>query len=557
VLDDFIRRAFAPTVLDVVMGAACVLLVLEATRRTVGLILPLVCLGFVAYAYYGGYIPIGMRLGHRGYDLDRIIAALYMGTEGIYGVPLDVAATYIVLFTIYGAVLDYSGASKFFVDLSFAAFRRSRSAPGRTVTLAGFLLGTVSGSGTATAVSLGSVTWPILRRAGYPPEQAGGVLAAAGIGAILSPPTLGAAAFIIAEYLNVSYLRVLLFATVPTLLYYLGILLAIEFDARRFGTRAVTVEAPPLGRLLLRYGYHFSSLVAIVVFMALDYSPFRAVVYATILAFALSMLDPAHRLTPVRTAKALSQGALGVLPVAATTAAAGVIVAMVTLTGLGLKASSLIVDASGGELAVTAILAAIAVLLLGLAVPVTASFIIAAVIIGPALQTLGVPVEATYMFIFYFAVLSEVTPPTALAAVAASAVTGGNAFRTMMHTWKYTLPAFLVPFAFVLAPAGRALLGQGPLVEVVAWTAVSALAVLALAVVTGGWFAGPARVPERVVCGAAAVVLLYLHPVAAATGTALLAAGLGLHLITRRRGRTTANEAPAVRPSSLTTGEHP
>jgi TRAP transporter 4TM/12TM fusion protein len=520
------------------MGGLCVLLVLEATRRTIGPILPGICLAFVGYAYWGGYIPFDWTVGHRGYDLDRIIVHLYMGSEGIFGVPLDVAATYIVLFTIYGAVLDHSGAGRFFVDISFAAFRRSRSAPGRTVTLAGFLLGTVSGSGTATAVSLGSVAWPILKRAGYPRDQAGGVLAAAGIGAILSPPTLGAAAFIIAEYLNVSYLRVLLFATVPTLLYYLGIVLAIEADARRHGTVPVDVDAHPPRRLLLRYGYHFSSLVAIVVLMAMGFSPFRAVVYATVLAFALSFLDRANRLTPRRAAAALSAGTTGVLPVAATTAAAGVIVAVVTLTGLGLKASSLIVAVAGGSLAATALVSAVAVLLLGLAVPVTASFIIAAVIIGPALQTVGVGPEATYMFIFYFAVLSEVTPPTALAAVASAAVTGGNAFRTMMQTWKYTLPAFLVPFAFVLAPGGTALLGLAPWPRVLAATAVAALAVAALAVVTGRWITGPARWPERAVALVAAVLLLYLQPVTAAAGIAALVAAVGLHLF--RRGRRPA-----------------
>jgi TRAP transporter 4TM/12TM fusion protein len=532
--DLFIRRTFEPTTLDLAMGAACLVLVLEATRRTVGPILPAVCLGFLGYAYYGGYIPLSWEIGHRGYNADRIITHLYMGTEGIFGVPLDVAATYIILFTIYGAVLDYSGAGKFFVDISFAAFRRSATAPGRTVTLAGFLLGTVSGSGTATAVSVGSVAWPILRRAGYPREHAGGVLAAAGIGAILSPPTLGAAAFIIAEYLNVSYLRVLLFATVPTLLYYLGIVLAIEMDARRFGTQPVEVRSDRPGRLLARYGYHFSSLIAIVVLMALDVSPFRAVVYATILAFGLSFLDSEHRLGPRRAARALATGTTGVLPIAATTAAAGVIVGVVTLTGLGLKASSLIVDLAGGSLAGTAVVAAAAVLLLGLAVPVTASFIIAAVIIGPALQNLGVGPEATYMFIFYYAVLSEVTPPTALAAVAAAAVTGGNAFKTMMMTWKYTLPAFLVPFAFVLAPAGRALLGLGPIGTVLAATAVSAAAVAALAVVTGRWLIGPARWPERVLCAVAAVLLLYLEPATVGAGLAVLVFAVGVHVAQRR-----------------------
>lgn len=535
VFDDFIRRAFAPTVLDVVVGAAISLLVLEACRRTVGWILPAVCAGFLAYAYYGGYLPFDWAVGHRGYDVDRIVASLVMGTDGVYGVPLDVAATYIILFTVYGTVLDRSGAGRFFVDVSLAAFRRSRSAPGRTVALAGFLLGTVSGSGVATTVSVGSVAWPILRGAGYPREQGGGVLAAAGIGAILSPPTLGAAAFVIAEYLRVSYLTVLVYALIPTILYYLGVFLAIEIDARRYGTRPAGADAPRLWPLMRRFGYHFSSLFVIVVLMALGQSPFRAVVYATLLALALSFLDPGRRLTPRRAAEALAAGTTGVLPVAVTCAAAGMIVAVVTLTGLGLKASSLIVGASGGILAVTALLCALAVLVLGLAVPVTASFVIAAVVIGPALTGLGAGPAEAYMFIFYYAVLSEVSPPTALSALAASAITGGNAHRTMMATWKYTLPAFLVPFAFVLTPTGSALLAQGPMGEILFATGVSALAVAALAATTGGWLFGPARPAERVLCGMAAVLLLFLSPIPALAGAGLLALAVALHLVTRAR----------------------
>ena len=204
---------------------------------------------FLAYGYYGGLLPQGWAIAHAGLDFDQIVDALYNSGSGFFGTPLDVAATYIVLFTIYGAVLELSGGARFFVDLSVAAFRRSRSAAGRTAVASGFLLGTVSGSGTATAVSVGAVTWPIMRRAGYTPERAGGVLAAAGVGALLSPPTLGAAAFIVAEYLEVSYLTVLGWAMIPTVLYYLGILLAVEIDARRFGMRAgesrrrVAVEA--------------------------------------------------------------------------------------------------------------------------------------------------------------------------------------------------------------------------------------------------------------------------------------------------------------------------
>ena len=531
VFDEFVRRAARPEALDLVLGAVTILLVLEATRRTVGWILPAFCIAFLAYAYLGALIPSWTNVGHVGYGPNRIIGQTYMGLEGLFGVPLDVAATYIVLFTIYGAVLEYSGAGKYFIDVSFAAFGNSRTGPGRTTSLAGFLLGTVSGSGVATTVTLGSVTWPILRRSGYPREEGGGLLAASGIGAILSPPTLGAAAFIIAEFLGVSYLVVLLYALIPSLLYYLGIILAIEFDARRFRTQGVEVETPPLGYLLWRYGYHFSSLFLIVILMAMGLTPFRAVFYATIVAFLLSFLSREHRMGPRRLWDALAAGARGVLPVAATCAAAGIIVAIVTLTGLGLKLSSIIIALAGGSLLFAALYSAIAILVLGLAVPVTASFIIAAVIIAPTFTELGVPQFAAYMFIFYYAVLSEVSPPTALSAFAAAAITGGQAFKTMMLTWKYTLPAFLVPFAFVLSPNGQGLLLEGSPLQIALTFLASALAVGALAIATGAWLFGPARVPERVLCAVAGLLLLYLEPFWAGVGVAVLAAGIVVHFV--------------------------
>jgi TRAP transporter 4TM/12TM fusion protein len=542
--EEFIRHAVRPTGTDLALGILVVLLVLEAARRTVGWILPAVCVGFVAYAFWGDLIPAGYLLGHRGYDLERLIGQTFIGTEGIFGVPTAVAASYIVLFTIYGAVLEYSGVGKYFIDVSFAAFGTSRTAPGRTVTLAGFLLGTVSGSGVATTVTLGSVAWPILRRAGYPREEGGGVLAAAGIGAILSPPTLGAAAFIIAEFLGVSYLEVLVFATIPTVLYYLGIVLAIEIDSRRFETSAPRVDVPPLGHLLLRFGYHFSSLFLIVVLMALGLSPFMAVTGAIAVAFVQSWFHRDTRLTPRKTWEALAAGAMGILPVAATCAAAGIIVAVVTLTGLGIKASSIIVFVAGNNLFATALLSAVAVLVLGLAVPVTASFIIAAVIIGPALTSLGVQPFAAYMFIFYYAVLSEVSPPTALSAVAASAITGGDTFRTMMRTWKYTLPAFLVPFAFVLSPRGEGLMMQAAIFSVLIAVGASVLAVCALAIATGGWIVGPAGPVERAIAAVAAIALLYLEPLSILVGVIALAAALALHLA--RRKRTVSEETQAT-----------
>lgn len=531
--DSFFRRAVVPTDLDIVMGTLAILLVLEAARRTVGLLVPLVVVGFLAYAYFGPYFPGPFATSSFGWE--RLVGHNMMGTQGVFGVPMEVAATYIILFTFYGAVLTASGATRFFIDLSFSAFGQSGAGPGRTVTLAGFLLGTVSGSGVATTVTLGGVAWPLLRRAGYPQEHGGAVLAAAGIGAILSPPTLGAAAFIIAELLNVSYLQVLIWATIPTLLYYLGIILAVEMDARRYRTHAIDMEVRPPGALLLRFGYHFSSLVAIVVFMALGLTPFRAVVYATVLAFGLSFLERGAWMTPRRIGEALATGATGALSVIPVMAVAGIIVGVMTLTGLGLKLAGIIVALAGGSLALTAIYSAVSVVLLGLAVPVTASFIISWVIIGPALQNVGVPGYAAAMFIFYYAVLSEVSPPTALSPFAASAITGGRAVPTMWLTWKYTLPAFLVPFVVVLSPQGVGLLLEGGIGTVVVAALASAAAVGALAVVTGAWLSGPAGWPERVLFAVAAVALLVMAPLSLGIGVVAALAGIGVHLIRLRR----------------------
>jgi TRAP transporter 4TM/12TM fusion protein len=529
----FVYRAADPLTIDVVLGAVTIFLVLEATRRTVGWILPATSAAFLIYAWAG---PVFDRIGltlisHRGYEPDRLIGTLYMTLEGIFGVPLDVAATYIILFTIYGAVLEQSGAGRFFIDWSMAATGRSHSgaAPGRTVTVAGFLLGTVSGSGVATTVMLGSVAWPLLRNAGYRPEVGGAMLSAAGIGALISPPTLGAAAFLIAEFLKISYLQVLVMATIPTLLYYLSILLMIEADSRRLGTRGYTAPSDSVADLTWRYGYHFTSLVAIAAFMIAGMSAFRAVFWATVLAVALSFIRRETALTPRRLTRALESGATGVLGVCATTATAGIIVGVVTLTGLGLKVSGIIVAMAGGHLFLTVLYSAVAVWMLGLAVPVTASYIIAAVMVAPALVQSGVPEIAAHMFIFYYAVLSEVSPPTALSPFAAAALTGGNPFETMMLTWKYTLPAFLVPFVFTLTPDGLGILMRGSVTEIATVTLTAAIGVGALAAGLGGWIRRPASRLERACLVAAGILLCYAGKWTDLAGLAVTATVLFLH----------------------------
>jgi len=529
----FWYRAATPTGGDLLAGVLALLVVIEATRRMTGWALPIVTVVFLIYAVAGPWlVVVGLTdVAHRGYDLSRLIGSLYMSLEGIYGVPLDVAVTYITLFSLYGAVLEASGAGTFFLkwSLSLAGGARSAASTGRSVSLAGFLLGTVSGSGVATTVTLGSMAWPLLKRAGFAPNTAGAMLAASGIGAILSPPTLGAAAFLIAEYLRISYLQVLVMATIPTVLYYASITLMIEGDAGRIGNiesesgnrrlaigesgnpqsesgnPPSSIPHPPSS---ISHYLHFSSLVLVAALMALGFTPFRAVFWAIVAAVAVSVLVR-QPLGPRRLAGAFTAGGSDALSVLSTTAVAGIIVGIVTLTGLGLKAAGLIVAMAGGSLMLTVFWSAIAVWILGLAVPVTASYIIAAVMVVPALTSVGVAPVAAHMFVFYYAVLSEVSPPTALAPFAAAALTGGQPFRTMMLTWKYSLPAFLVPIAFTLDPRGIGLLLQGSWVDVVVGfvTALAGTGALAAAL-TGAWgFRSRTSRTLMVVAG-----LLLFHP---------------------------------------------
>ncbi len=537
--DDFTDRSTIPSNVDMVFGVILTLLVLEAARRGTGWIMPFVCVLFVAYAMLGPYL--GQPWTHRGYGISRLVGHMYMTLEGIFGVPVDVSSSLIILFTIYGAFLQFSGAGKFFIDFSFAAMGGKPTGAGRTIVLSSFLLGGPSGSGVATTVTLGTVAYPMLAKAGYGKDAAGGLLAAGGLGAIISPPVLGAAAFLIAEFLKISYLDVILMATIPTCLYYFALFLMVELDARKFGMKLVPFDkTETLWNLTRKFGFHFLSLVAIIFFMLLGFSPVAAVFWATAVAFVTSALHPdcalmswrqmvlfcivvvtacliysavkggfhpdaltwavpagalalvaaafirpRLRVWPEKLVTALEVGSVGVLNVAATCAAAGIIVGVVTLTGLGLKFSAIVINyadsltqgtmgllsAVGVEatkalvhdvkLLYTAIFTSLIVWIVGLAVPVTASYIICAVIAAPALITLGVPDFAAHMFIFYYAVLSEVSPPTALSPFAAAAITGGDPYKTTLQAWKYTMPAFLVPFMFVLDPLGLNLLLQG------------------------------------------------------------------------------------------------
>jgi TRAP transporter 4TM/12TM fusion protein len=480
--DDLQDRIIFPEPMDIVVGWLLIALVLEATRRATGWIMPVVAIAFMLYAFFGNHLPAPWT--HRGYDAERLIPHLTITLEGIFGTAVDVSATLIILFTIYGAILGATGAGKYFVDFSFAATGGKPTSAGRTVVLSAFLLGGPSGSGVATTVTIGTVAWPMMRKVGYPAHDAGGLLAAGGLGAIISPPIMGAAAFLIAEYLKISYLDVLVMAIVPTVLYYAALLFMVELDQRRIRNQPGFVEPPPMavervGAMFRRGWYHFTSLVAIIAFMAMGYSATLSVLYAMGLAVALSFLSREHALWPGRLVRTLANGSEQAIGIAATCACAGIIVGCITLTGLGLRFSDIAIQAAGGSLVITALYTALIVWVVGLAVPVTASYIICAVVAAPALIKLGVPDYAAHMFVFYYAVLSEVSPPTALSPFAAAAITGAGPYRTTLMAWKYTLPAFALPFVFVTDPDGVGLLLS--LKEGMDWTDVAVQIALATA----------------------------------------------------------------------------
>ncbi len=510
--DDFLDRSVSPDGMDIVVGAVLIAVILEATRRTTGMIMPILCGLFWLYAAFGASLPSPWT--HKGYDFERLVSELYMTLNGIFGNAVEVSATLIILFTIFGAILQSSGAGKFFIDFSMRAMGGKSNSAGRSVVMASFLLGGPSGSGVATTVTLGAVAWPLMSRAGYGKTAAGGLLAAGGLGAILSPPVLGAAAFLIAEYLKISYLEVVRMATVPTLLYYLGLFAMTEIDARIYKLRIVDMGvSESLWTQVRRHGFHFTSLVSIIVLMIVGYSPTYAVFWSIVLAILVSYCRRDSALFPMKLVRALEAGSVQALGTAATCACAGIIVGIITLTGLGLKFSSIAIDLAGGSLTLTAIYTALIVWVVGLAVPVTASYIICAVIAAPALIKLGVPDFAAHMFIFYYAVLSEVSPPTALSPFAAAALTRADPYVTTLQSWKYALPAFLVPFVFVLDRIGIGILLQQPKeggwLAVIWVSAATAIGVLSIAAATQRHMIRPLGLVETVACGLAGLVITF------------------------------------------------
>jgi TRAP transporter 4TM/12TM fusion protein len=456
--DQFIRRSTLPEPMDFLMGIVAIVLLVEISRRVVGTAFTLVLVGFLLYVWLGRYIP--GPISHKGYDLDRIVGHMYMTLEGIFGVPLSVSVSFVTLFVVYGTFMDVAGAGAFWLELSLAVMGRGPASAGRGAVITTALLGGPQGSGVATTMSVTPVMWPVLKKAGYSPSMAAGLISAGGIGAVISPPLMGAAAFLIMQFLNVAYWDVVVMVTMPTILYYLGTFFMVEMEAKKYNFRSPEVSEKTVGTVMRTRGHHLISLAVLVILLVMGKSPESAAIWAiavTVLSSFLSK-DRSEWLLPRRIIEATLEGARNMLPVAGLLAAAGMIVGTFSLTGLGLKISSLIMSLSGGSPIAAIFWAMIASMIIGLSLPITATYIMTVVMVAPALVKVGVPMHVAHLLAFYFAVLSEVSPPVGLSPSAAAAVTGGNPFGSMMQAWKYSLPAFLVPFLFSASLIGANLL---------------------------------------------------------------------------------------------------
>ncbi|MBI4537731.1 MAG: TRAP transporter permease [candidate division NC10 bacterium] len=440
------------TTLDMVVGICGTLLTLEAARRAVGLPIVVVASSFLAYAYFGAYLP-GF-LSHRGYSIERIVSHMYFTTEGILGIPLGVSSSFIFLFILFGAFLEKTGIGKLFIDLADAIAGWAAGGPAKVAVITSALEGTVSGSSVANTVGSGSFTIPMMKKLGYRPEFAGAVEAAASTGGQIMPPIMGAAAFLMAEFIGVPYIEIAKAAAIPACLYFAGIFIEVHFEAKRCGLKGMPWEQiPRIWTVLKERGHLFVPLIAIIYVLTEGFTPTRAALVGICLSVAAGMLRKATRMTIPEIFNALEAGARGALGVAIACATAGIIVGVVTLTGLGLKMANGLVDLAGGYLLPTLFFTMITSLILGMGVPTTANYVITATMAAPALILLGVPKLAAHLFVFYFGIVADITPPVALAAYAGSGIARSDPFWTGVTASKLAIGAFIVPYIFVMNPA--------------------------------------------------------------------------------------------------------
>ncbi|MBO8170489.1 MAG: TRAP transporter permease [Bacillaceae bacterium] len=449
--EDIISRVGMYNDMDYIVAGTAVLMVLEAARRIVGLPIVVVASAALIYAWAGPSMP-GF-LNHRGFSVERVISHSYLSTEGILGIPIAISATYIFLYLFFGVLLQKTAVAQFFNDLALALTGRAVGGPAKAAVVASAFQGTITGSSVANTVGSGSFTIPMMKRNGYKGEFAAAVEASASTGGQLMPPIMGAAAFLMIEFTGIEYSTIALAAAIPALLYFSGVFIAVHLESKREGIIGLPKEQlPQLKELMLKRGYLLLPLVAIITILVMGQSPIRAALWGIGVAYVVGFLNKETRMGFRETLQLLEDGAKVALQVIAACAAAGIIVGVITLTGLGLKVAGGIIDIANQDLFLTMLFTMVASIILGMGLPTTANYVITATMAAPALLELGVPVIAAHMFVFYFGIVADITPPVALAAYAGSGIARSNPMQTAITAFKIAIAAFLIPYMFVYGP---------------------------------------------------------------------------------------------------------
>ncbi len=450
-IDPISARAGLVSETDVIMGFITLVLVLEAARRCIGNELSLLAIIFLAYAYLGPYLP--GPLMHRGYSFQRLMEHMYVSAEGIYGIALGVSSTYIFLFILFGAFLGETGLSKLFTNISMAWAGDKPGGPAKVAIIASGLLGMINGSAAANVVTTGAFTIPLMRSIGYKPYFAGAVEAVASTGGQIMPPVMGAAAFIMAEFLGIPYKTVMITAIIPSVLYYLALWANVHLEALKLGLHGVPKDQlPSAGRELKENGHLLLPIVLLMYLLFADYTPSYAAFYSIVLLVIVSFLRKHTRMNLKSLVRSLDLGARGAVGVAIACAVVGIIVGVVSITGLGLQLANMILMLSANKLVPTLFLTMVACMILGMGMPTSAAYIVAGTVAAPAMVKLGVDPIIAHMFVLYYAVLSAITPPVALAAYAGAGIAGADPTKVGWTAVRLGLAGFIVPFMFVFSP---------------------------------------------------------------------------------------------------------
>ena len=541
-IDAFHMRYGEKETPDLIMGGIMIGVILEATRRAVGPAMVFVTGFFIVHALYAHKF-FGLLYGPPT-RFGKYIDTIFMSSDGIFGIPLYVAATYIVLFIVFGGLLIRSGAGRFFIDLAVALTGHRVGGPAKAATVASGFMGTVSGSAVANVVTTGSFTIPLMKNLGYRAKFVAAVEACASSGGQITPPIMGAAAFIIAEFLSVPYLNVIVAAAIPAFLYFATVYFMVHFEAEKSGIERISRDRLPNALAVLKDGWHLLfALVVMIAFLVLGYTPMKSAFWGILTLIAISFINPHTRMSPADILAAFESGIRSTVPVTVACACAGIIIGSVFVSGLGLKFTQSVIDLSGGSLLVLLSLTAVAAIILGMGMTTTAVYITVAALIVPSLIKIGIEPIAAHMFAFYFGVVSTITPPVALASFAAAAIAKTPPMVTAVESARVGIAKYLVPFAFVYNPS---LLFEGP----IGWTIYSALAAIGglwlLSAALEGWLNGPLTGAFRVAVLMAAVLAL-IPPVITlfgVSGLALSLAGLALGatiVMLRRREASVAS----------------